>query len=61
LHRPAVSQSGGSVDKAIEINAKIQADLLTTSSPVIRDAAKAGKLRVESGVYNLANGKVALS
>jgi carbonic anhydrase len=59
--RQAVAQSGGDVDKAIEINAKIQADLLATSSPVIRDAVKAGKLKVESGVYNLATGKVTLS
>ncbi len=59
--RQAVSQSAGNVDKAIEINAKVQADLLATSSPVIRDAVKAGKLKVEAGVYNLANGKVTLS
>ena len=58
--RPAVAQSGGDVDKAIEINAKIQADLLATSSPVIRDAIKAGKLKVEAGVYNLATGNVTL-
>jgi carbonic anhydrase len=58
--RQAVAQSGGNVDKAIEINAKIQADLLSTSSPVIRDAVKAGKLKVEAGVYNLATGKVTL-
>ena len=59
--RPAVEQSGGDVDKAIVANAKIQADLLRTSSPVIRDAVKAGKLRVESGVYDLATGKVSIS
>jgi len=35
--------------------------LLRTSSPVIREAIKAGKLRVESGVYDLATGKVSLS
>jgi carbonic anhydrase len=58
--RPAVEQSGGDFNKAISINAKIQADLLRTSSPVIRDAIKAGKLRVESGVYDLATGKVTL-
>lgn len=57
----AVEQSGGNVDKAIEANAKIQAQLLRTSSPVIREALQAGKLRVESGVYNLATGKVTLS
>jgi carbonic anhydrase len=56
--RQAVDQSGGSVDKAIEANAKIQAGLLRTSSTVIRDAVKAGKLKVGSGVYDLASGKV---
>ena len=59
--RPALEQSGGNVDKAIEANARFQAELLRTSSTVIRDAAKAGKLRVEAGVYDLATGKVSLS
>jgi carbonic anhydrase len=59
--RQAVAQSGGNVDKAIEINAKIQADTLSTSSPVIRDAVKGGKLKVAAGVYNLATGKVTLA
>jgi carbonic anhydrase len=59
--RPAVSQSGGNVDQAIEMNAKIQAELLRTSSTVIRDAVKAGKLKVAAGVYDLATGKVGLS
>jgi carbonic anhydrase len=55
---PAVQQSGGDLNKAIWANAKLQAELLRTSSPVIRDAVKAGKLKVESGVYDLATGKV---
>jgi carbonic anhydrase len=59
--RPAVEQSGGDFNRAINANAKIQANLLRTSSPVVRDAIKAGKLRVESGVYDLANGKVTLN
>jgi len=59
--RQAVEQSGGSFDKAIEANAKFQAELLRTSSTVIRDAVKAGKLKVEAGVYDLATGKVTLS
>jgi carbonic anhydrase len=46
--------------KAIAINADLQAELLRTSSTVIRDAVKAGKLKVESGVYDLATGKVSL-
>jgi carbonic anhydrase len=58
--RRAVEQSGGDVDKAIEANARIQAELLRTSSPVVRDAVKAGTLKVEAGVYDLATGKVAL-
>lgn len=58
--RPAVEQSGGDFDKAIQANAKIQANLLGTSSTVIRDAVKAGKLKVEAGVLDLATGKVTL-
>jgi carbonic anhydrase len=56
----AVEQSGGDVEKAIAANAKIQAGLLRTSSTVIRDALKEGKLKVEAGLYDLATGKVAL-
>jgi len=59
--RQAVEQSGGNFDKAIEGNTKIQAELLRTSSTVIRDAVKAAKLSVEAGVYDLATGKVTLS
>jgi carbonic anhydrase len=59
--RQAVEQSGGDFEKAITANAKIQADLLRTSSTVIRDAYKGGSLKVESGVYDLATGKVTLS
>ena len=57
----AVEQSGGNFGKAIEANAKIQAELLRTSSTVIRDAVQARKLKVEAGVYDLATGKVTLS
>jgi carbonic anhydrase len=59
--RPAVEKSGGDLAKAIEANAKVQADLLRTSSTVIRDAVKANKLKVASGVYDLASGKVTVS
>ena len=59
--QPAIKQSGGNVDKAIEANARFQAELLRTSSTVIRDAANAGKLKVAAGVYDLATGKVSLS
>jgi carbonic anhydrase len=56
--RQAVEQSGGDFDKAIQANTKIQAELLRTSSTVIRDAIRAGKLNVEAAVYDLASGKV---
>ena len=56
----AVEKSEGNFAKAIEANARIQAELLRTSSTVIRDACKAGKLKVQAGVYDLASGKVSL-
>ncbi|HTR46242.1 MAG TPA: carbonic anhydrase [Verrucomicrobiae bacterium] len=59
--QPAVAQSGGDLGKAIETNARQQADLLRSSSTVIRDAVKGGKLRVEAGIYDLATGRVRLS
>jgi carbonic anhydrase len=59
--RQAVEQSGGDFDKAIQANAKIQAELLRTSSTVIRDAVKASKLKVAAGVYDLGTGQVTLS
>jgi len=59
--RRAVEQAEGNFEKAIEANAKIQADLLRTSSTVIRDAVKAGKLKVAAGIYDLASGKVTVS
>jgi carbonic anhydrase len=59
--RHAVEQSAGDLDAAIEANVKIQANLLRTSSPVIKEAIKAHKLKVDSGVYNLGTGKVTMS
>jgi carbonic anhydrase len=59
--RRAVEESGGDLAKAISINARVQADLLRTSSTVIRDADKASKIKVTSAVYDLASGKVTFS
>jgi len=56
-----VAKSGGDINKAIEVNAVAQAELLRNSSPVIRDAIKAKTLRVEAGVYDLGTGKVKIS
>jgi len=59
--QPGVARSGGNIDKAIAANARIQAELLRTSSPVIRDAIKAGELKLEAAIYDLATGKVTMS
>lgn len=58
--RPAVEKSGGNLDKAIGLNADHQVELLRTSSTVVRDALKGGKVKVVSGVYDLASGKVSV-
>ena len=59
--RRGVEQSGGDVAKAIQANAAVHADLLRTSSTVIRDAVTAKQVAVTSGVYDLATGKVAFA
>ena len=56
--RRAVEQSDGDFARAVAINASVQADLLRTSSTVIRDADKAKQLKVVSLVYDLASGRV---
>jgi carbonic anhydrase len=58
--RPAVAQSAGDLNKAIAANARLQADLLRTSSTVIRQAATAGTLKVAAGVYDLMSGRVTI-
>ena len=59
--RQAVVESGGSIAKAIEINARVQAELLRTSSTVIRQATTAKTLKVVAGVYDLSTGAVTVS
>ena len=58
--QPAVERSRGEFDAAIETNALLQAELLRTSSTVIRAATQAGQVSVEAAVYDLATGKVRL-
>lgn len=59
--RTAVERSNGNLDKAIIVNAQAQADLLRTSSTVIRDAVAKSTLVIRSGVYDLTTGRVVLS
>ncbi len=59
--QPAVDQAAGNFGRAIETNARMQAELLRTSSTVIRQAIAGRTLKVTSGVYDLSTGRVALS
>ena len=58
--RPAVDEAHGDFDAAIRANAKIQAKLITDSSPVVANAIKDGKLKVVAAYYDLRSGKVEL-
>jgi carbonic anhydrase len=63
LYRPlraAVEQAGTDVEAACKANARIQANLLATSSPVIADMVKQGAVKVVAAYYALATGQVTL-
>ena len=58
--RPAISQAGSELKAASEANAKIQAQLLKESSPVLAGLIKDGKLSVVAAFYDVESGKVTL-
>lgn len=58
--RPAVEQAGSNLEAAIKANAKIQAGLLRTSSPVLAELIGKGQLKVVAAYYEIANGTVTL-
>lgn len=58
--RPAVNAAGADLDAAIDANAKIQAALLSTASPIIAGAVKDGTIKVVPARYDIATGRVAL-
>lgn len=58
--RPAIDEAGDDLQAATRANAKIQAGLLRTSSPVVAAAVKGGTLKVVAAYYDLATGKVEL-
>ena len=58
--RPAVQRAGADVEAAIVENARVQADLLTSSSPVIAGLVREGKLKVVAANYDLRTGEVRL-
>lgn len=63
LYRPlraAVEQAGPDVEAVGKANARIQAGLLATASPVLADLIKKGELKVVPAYYALASGRVTL-
>jgi carbonic anhydrase len=57
---PAVNAAGPNLDAAIDANARIQATLLSQTSPILAGAIKEGKLKVVPARYEIASGKVSL-
>src|SRR5258708_15268153 len=60
LLQPAVEAAGGDVDAGVKANAKIQANLLAKTSPVLAGLIKEGKLKIAAAYYDLGSGKVSL-
>ena len=58
--RPAIDAAGNNLDAAIKANAKIQATLVATASPVLASLIKEGKLKIVAGYYDLGRGSVAV-
>lgn len=58
--RPAVERAGPDLTATIKTNARIQADLVRTASPVIAGLVKQDKLKVVAAYYDLAGGEVML-
>jgi carbonic anhydrase len=58
--QPAIEKADGSIDKAVKENARIQAGLLKTASPLLAGLVAEGKLKIVAGVYDLATGRVSL-
>ena len=56
--RPAVDAAGGDLVAAIKANAKIQAHLLATASPLLAGLIRQGRLKIAAGYYALDSGKV---
>jgi carbonic anhydrase len=58
--RPAVEAAGGDLVAASKANAKIQAHLLATASPLLAGLIKEAKLKIAAGYFDLASGTVTL-
>jgi carbonic anhydrase len=58
--RPALSRTGSNLEAGIKANAEFQSELLLRGSTVISRLVKENKLKVASGYYDLADGRVTL-
>src|SRR5260221_5284203 len=58
--RPAVEQARPNLEAAIKANAKIQAGLLRTSSPVLAEMIGKGQLKIVAAYYDVASGAVTM-
>ena len=56
--RPAVDAAGNNLEAAIKANARIQANLLATASPLLAGLIKDKKLKIGAGYYELNSGSV---
>ena len=58
--RPAVAAAGSDLEAVVKANAKIQANLLATASPLLAGLIKDGKLQIAAGYYDLGSGAVSV-
>jgi carbonic anhydrase len=58
--RPAIERAGPDLDAAIKENARIQAKIVATGSPLLAGLIRDGKLKVVAGYYDLGHGTVTL-
>jgi carbonic anhydrase len=58
--RPAVDEAGKDLDAAIKGNAKLQARLLRTASPLLAERIAQNELKVVAAYYELASGAVTI-
>ncbi len=57
---PAIAGSKGDLTTASRQNAKLQASVLSETSPVLAELVKAKKLAIRAALYDVGNGKVTM-
>jgi carbonic anhydrase len=58
--RPAVDQAGPDLEATIKANAKMQAAVLSQSSPVLAEHIRQHQLKIVAAYYDLASGRVSI-